>query len=248
MTHLRSYASIFTAAALALALALLVPFVAVAEPPAETMDGMPLVFSDDFESGMDGWAPTDNKSYEVLEEDGNHILGIVRASRYEPAVRSPKFIAWAEDVNVGNFILEVRAKQTGREYGHRDLCFFFGKQADDKFYYVHLATKADDHANSIFLVNEEPRVSIAEERTDGTDWGSEVWHTIRIKRDVASGLIAVYFDDMEKPVMVAHDTHFTSGPIGLGTFDDMGRFDDVRVWGDSKAEDTPAEADSAPAE
>ncbi len=77
-------------------------------------------------------------------------------------------------------------------------------------------------------MNEAPRVSIAEERTDGTDWGDRgSWHTIRIVRETESGLIAVYFDDLEKPVMQAHDKSFTSGPIGLGSFDDRGNFDDV---------------------
>jgi hypothetical protein len=228
-----------------LALVLNIPCAGVAEP-AETVDGMPLVFSDDFAEGMDHWTPTDSAAWKVHDDEGTPVMAMVAPSRYEPPVRSPRSIAWADGINVGNFVLEVRAKQTGREYGHRDLCFFFGKQGDDQFYYVHLATKADAHANSIFLVNEAPRVSIAEERTEGTDWGTDVWHTIRIKRDVASGRIEVFFNDLEKPVMVAHDATFTTGALGLGSFDDQGQFAGVRVWGETvKADDAPeAESDS----
>lgn len=199
---------------------------------ADTLEGMPLVFTDTFADGADGWEMTDPKAWKVVEEDGNPVLSLERLSRYEPPVRSPKSVAWAKSPFVGSFIMEVRAKQTGREYGHRDLCFFFGRQDADKFYYVHLATEADPHANSIFLVNEEPRVSIAEERTSGTDWGTDAWQTVRIRRDVDSGLIAVYYNDMETPVMVAHDTTFTSGAVGVGSFDDTGRFDYVKVWGE----------------
>ena len=93
------------------------------------------------------------------------------------------------------------------------------------FYYVHLANQADEHANSIFIVDGKPRVSIAEKRTKGTKW-DDGWHDVRIKRDPESGLIEVYFDDMTHPVMSAHDKTFSKGRIGLGTFDDTGMFDD----------------------
>lgn len=193
-------------------------------------EGYALVFEDDFSKGMDRWAPTDPKAWKVVEEEGNPVLAAVRPSSYEPAVRSPQTIAWVKGLDAGDFVLEVDAKQTGREYGHRDLCFFFGKQDDTHFYYVHLATAADEHANSIFLVNGAPRISIAKERTQGTAWGSGVWHKVRIQRTIADGRIEVYFDNWDKPVMVAEDKTFASGTIGLGSFDDIGRFDNVRVW------------------
>lgn len=195
--------------------------------------GWKLVYEDDFESGSaDRWDMTDDRAWKVrAEKDGgeNQVLALARPSRYEPEVRSPKNIAWLKDFDSGSFRLDVRAKQTGREYGHRDLCFFFNKQDASHFYYVHLATVADAHANSIFLVDGAPRVSIAAERTDGTDWG-QGWHDIRIEREEAGGSIKVYFDDMEKPVMVAGDKHFNSGTIGLGSFDDVGEFDDVKLY------------------
>lgn len=194
------------------------------------LNGMPLIFEDDFSAGSDKWEMTDSDAWKVVEDGGNQVLDLQRSSVYEPEVRSPKSIAWVKGLNVGDFVLEVDAKQTGREYGHRDLCFFFGKRDASHFYYVHLATKADAHANSVFLVNGAPRVSIASQRTDGTDWGGDVWHKIRIVRTVDSGRIEVFFDDMTKPVMTAEDKNFVSGTIGLGSFDDVGRFDNVRVW------------------
>jgi hypothetical protein len=200
-----------------------------AETPTE-MDGLPLVFSDDFTDGLDKWEMTDAKAWEANEMDGDRRLVLKGASDYDPPVRSPHNIAWIKDLNVGDFILDVDCKQTGKEYGHRDLCFFFNKQDPAHFYYVHLATTADAHANSIFLVNDKPRVSIAKKRTDGTDWGKGP-HKIRIKRDATKGTIEVYFDHMKNPVMTTSDTHFTTGTIGLGSFDDTGWFDNVRVYG-----------------
>jgi len=121
-------------------------------------------------------------------------------------------------------------KQTGKEYGHRDMCIFFGYQDPAHFYYVHIATKADAHANSIFIVNGQPRVSIATDRTDGTDWGTG-YHDVRIVRNCTTGAIEVYYDDMDKPIMRAQDKTFKTGRLGIGSFDDTGNTDDVLVWG-----------------
>jgi hypothetical protein len=117
-----------------------------------------------------------------------------------------------------------------KDYGHRDLCLFFGFQDPAHLYYVHLGKKADAHANSIFLVNGKDRVSIATKRTEGTNWDDN-WHTVRIVRKVESGTILVYFDDLTKPVMETVDKTFTWGRVGIGSFDDTGNFDEVRVWG-----------------
>jgi hypothetical protein len=48
---------------------------------------------------------------------------------------------------------------------------------------------------------------------------------------VTTGRIAVYFDDLETPLMEATDTTFTSGRVGIGSFDDMNDFTQVKVSG-----------------
>ena len=200
-----------------------------ADVPKEFM-GLPLVFTEDFEKGCERWTTTDAKAWRIDEADGNHVYSLHQSSDYKPPVRSPLSISLVSDVVVGDFVLEAKMKQTGKEYGHRDLCIFFGHNDPSHFYYVHIATKADPHANSIFLVNDEPRVSIAKERTDGTDWG-QGWHNVRVVRKTDTGLIQVFFDDMEKPIMVAEDKTFVTGKVGFGSFDDVGQIDDVRLWG-----------------
>ena len=57
------------------------------------------------------------------------------------------------------------------------------------------------------------------------------WHTVRLVCDVASGRIAVCFDDLETPLMEAIDKTFTSGRVGIGSFDDMNDFTAVKVVG-----------------
>ena len=208
------------------------PFLVSAEEKIpKTLKGLPLIFSETFDEGADQWEPTDTKAWKVIEEGENHVYSLYAQSQYEPPVRSPLNIALIKDLNVSDFVLEVKAKQTGHEYGHRDLCLFYNYQDKDKFYYTHIASVADPHANSIFLVNKEPRVSIAKERTDGTKWVDGKYHTIRVVRDTNKGTIEIFFDDMSKPIMKAQDKTFTWGRIGLGSFDDTGNFDDIRIWG-----------------
>ena len=145
-------------------------------------------------------------------------------------MRSPFNFALLKDVEVTDFVLDVNLRSTNRVYGHQDLCLFFGYQDPGHFYYVHLGRKADAHANSIFLVDGKPRVSIARERTDGTDW-SRGWHRARVRRDVQSGRIEVFFDDLEKPVMITENKRFVWGRVGIGSFDDTGSFDVIRLRG-----------------
>lgn len=192
---------------------------------------MPELVDYTFESAKLGdWTFTDSKAWKVTEDKGNHVLDQHQASKYEPKVRSPLNIALLPDLDVESFVMDLKVRSTGRDYGHRDVCLFFGYQDPSHFYYSHLGKQADPHAHSIFLVNDEPRVSIAKERTDGTPWTDD-WHHVRVVREVKNGLIAVYFDDMEKPVMSAEDKHFTHGRLGVGSFDDTAQFDDIRVWG-----------------
>lgn len=188
-----------------------------------------VVVRDDFERDEPaGWDFTDRAAWRIGRDEDREgrVFELFRASRYEPAVRSPFNIALRQGADLGGFVLDVKARSTTRDYGHRDLCFIFGYVDPTHFYYVHLANQADEHANSIFLVDGKPRVSIARSRTEGTAW-NEGWHDVRIRRDPESGLIQVYFDDMTRPVMTAEDKTFARGRIGLGSFDDVGMFDDL---------------------
>jgi hypothetical protein len=195
------------------------------------------LFRDDFERDEPGkWDFTDRSAWRItkLEDGKNRVLEQFRASKYEPPVRSPLNIALAPGVDVGDFVVDVKLRSTTRDYGHRDLCLFFGYQDPSHFYYVHLGKEADEHANSIFLVDGKPRVSIAESRTSGTYW-TDGWHKVRLVRKVDTGSILVYFDGMNRPVMTARDRTFAHGRLGIGSFDDTGMFDDFTVHGEPQA-------------
>lgn len=201
-------------------------------------DGYTLLYSQSFDdaSTLGDFEFTNPGKWAWRALDAGGCLAVKGAGNYRPPVRSPHIIALVSGRQFGDFVLEADLLQTGREYGHRDMCLFFGLTSSSRFYYVHLATKADKNAHNIFIVNDRPRTNIATKTTGGIDWGKDVWHHVRIERGAVDGVIRVFFDDMTAPVMEARDTTFTAGLIGFGSFDDSGRFDNIRVWGPSSSE------------
>jgi len=201
-----------------------------AEPPS-TLHGLPLIFREDFSSGeLKMLEPSDPKAWKIEDLDGNTVASQYQHVVTETPVRSPFNRAVFKDLVVGDFVLDVKLQSTARDYPHRSLCLFFGYQDPAHMYYVHFGQKTDDHANQIFIVNDAPRLKISTRTTEGTPWDN-AWHHARIVRKVESGQIDVYFDNMDTPVMTAVDKTFTWGQVGIGSFDDTGRFDDVLVYG-----------------
>lgn len=179
------------------------------------------------------FAMTDAKAWAITRTNDVTGLDLVTQSKYNPAYRSPFNIALIADKVFTDFVLEAKLMQTGKEYGHRDMCLFFGVEGPSHFYYSHIATAADDHAHNIFIVKDAPRIKIAKQTTKGVNWGLGVWHKVRLERKSSDGTIKVYFDDMNKPIMTAEDSNFKSGYVGFGSFDDTGMVDDIKIWGPS---------------
>jgi hypothetical protein len=195
---------------------------------------LPLVLREDFENGADRFRPFDDDVWRLELQDGGHVYSqYKKETSFEPPHRSPYLISLLSDQQVETFDLKVRVKSTHADYGHRDVCLVFGYQDPAHFYYVHLGKEMDDHANQIFVVDDAPRIKISQTTTNGTPW-DDAWHTVRIHRDSESGAIAVYFDDLEQPVMTANDKRFTWGQIGLGSFDDTSQWDDLDLYGQAK--------------
>ena len=199
---------------------------------AEAADKLKLIHKDDFENGGKSWNPSDATKWTVdKQKDGNHVLHLLGKSDYQPPFRSPHSVTLLKDKVVGDFVLtaKVRTLQTTR--GHRDMCIFFGWQNPSQFYYVHLGEVPDPHSSQVFIVNKEARTKITETPDIGIPWHTKDWHDVKVVRKVSSGLIEIYFDDMTKPQKVAHDKTFKWGAIGLGSFDDLGLWDDFELRG-----------------
>jgi hypothetical protein len=202
--------------------------------PASAADDLPVLFEESFEKGADHWQPLDEKQWQLKKTDKGQVYSqFEKKSNYKPPHRSPTNIALLKDVSVGDLVLTAKVRSTHPDYGHRDAVVVFGYQDPAHFYYVHLGKQADDHANQIFIVNNEARKKISITSTPGTNWTDD-WHTVI--RKPADGTIEIYFDNMDKPVMTAKDKTFAWGRVGVGTFDDTSDWDDIVVRG------TPAKA------
>ncbi|MCI0379297.1 MAG: hypothetical protein L0215_16935 [Gemmataceae bacterium] len=194
---------------------------------------LPLVFEENFEKGAERWEPTDVKAWRIADGDKGKVYNQFQTSNYKPPHRSPLNISLVKDLVLTDFVLEAKVQSTGKDVAHRDMCLFFGYQDPAHFYYVHIAKAADDHANQIFIVNDDARKKISITSTKGTPW-TDKWHPVKIVRQTESGSIEIYFDEMKTPIMTAQDKTFTWGRVGLGSFDDSGNWDDVKVWGKRK--------------
>lgn len=236
---------------LTLAITLVISTVFSSGKSPDLPEGYSLQYEQSFKSkkAWDDFMMTDPSAWDFVKPDGNRALALTGKSDYEPPHRSPYNIALIKGITFGSFVLEVEVQQSGVKgepikeymekydnaadapgYAHRDHCFFFGFQDPAHFMYIHIAKAGDNNAHNVFVVNESPRTPITDFRTLGADWGVEEWRKIRIVRDIDKSTVALYFDDMLTPIMIADDVPFEQGFIGFGSFDDIGYVDNIKIW------------------
>lgn len=191
-------------------------------------DESEIVFQDDFETGIKRWQLLDPATWAIADRGQNRTLEITaRKSAYKPPVRSPGHVALIRDLELGSFEISLRVRSTKDTGNHRDCCIFFSYQDDQHFYYVHLGARPDPHSGQIMIVKEAPRLALTTNQ-QRTPWDDQ-WHDVRVVRNTETGSIKVYFDDMTMPQMEVVDRTYTTGRVGIGSFDDLNEFDDVVV-------------------
>ncbi|WP_229812304.1 PQQ-dependent sugar dehydrogenase [Lentzea flava] len=122
---------------------------------------------------------------------------------------------------------------------NRDVIIVFGHRSDTEFYYAHLSSdnKIYPH-NGIFVVNNADRLRLDHQWDAARSVGAPpavsdtAWHRVRVRHCAGSGEIAVYLDGSPFPLMTAVDRTFSSGRVGFGSFDNIGRMRDLRVHGE----------------
>jgi hypothetical protein len=194
------------------------------------LQDLPELVKEDFEKGAERWEYSDPEAWKVVDTDKGKSLALFKKTTPKTPHRSPFGVALLKDVVVGDFELELDVQSTVKDYPHRDLVFVFGYQDPAHFYYSHLGKKTDKQANQIFIVNAADRMMISTKTTGGTNWTDE-WHHVKVVRKTADGTIEVYWDDMKTPVQTATNKVFLWGRVGIGSFDDLGNFDNVVLRG-----------------
>ncbi|MGN9778239.1 PQQ-dependent sugar dehydrogenase [Micromonospora sp. H33] len=186
-------------------------------------------------SGPDSWAPVTPSKWQfdndevILAEAGVSRPGPRRPFEYAVVTDGPE---WSS----AEIEADVRL-DTPVEVSNRDVIIVFGWRSDTEFYYAHLSTDNTilPH-NGIFKVNNADRQRI-DYQWNGRSRGANPaivdadWHKVRVVHLPATGEIAVYVDNSKDPLMTAKDTTFSSGRVGFGSFDNIGRLRHLTVTG-----------------
>lgn len=192
---------------------------AVAPVPAPTPFARPLANAAEAAE----WEFTDPAAFRWVDEGGRGCLELFADAHYQPKHRSPLGLAILRGPEFGDGTLSVQCRQTGREYPHRDLVVVFAYRDADHFAYAHLASRGDDNAHQVMLVDGADRRPVTSERTAGVAWG-DGWHEIELRRQ--GERVEVRFDGV---LVLAGAVPAWRGRVGLGSFDDTGRFRALRI-------------------
>ncbi len=201
--------------------------------------GWPLVHAQDFQSASSSkdFAFSDPSAWIWSQGTDGGMLELPRSSSYVPPHRSPFSIALLTDLWLGDFALDLELSSTCKEYPHRDLCLVFGFESPGELRYAHMASAPDENAHNLFAVQGAPRARLAPIPLRGVSWGEGVWHRVRLEREGAA--LRVWFDG--ELVLEARDPDPRAGRIGVGSFDDTGRFRALRVYAPRASEPPPGE-------
>ncbi|MBI2301032.1 MAG: hypothetical protein HYU66_19140 [Armatimonadetes bacterium] len=192
-------------------------------------------FADSFDAGFDQWTPVVAANWEIRRDGDNPYLALIKPGTLRAGVRRPAEYALVKGLRWRDVTIDLRAKSLRpATLKGRDVVVIFGWQDDTHFYYAHLSNDTNNATHNVVMkVDGEQRKRINPENkpeprlTDG-------WHPVRVTH-LQSGDITVYMDDLDKPLMTAHDTSWPAGAVGVGAFDDTAGFDDVVVTGERVA-------------
>jgi hypothetical protein len=199
---------------------------------------LPLLAAYDFENGSAaGFSPKVADNWQVVEEDGSMVYQLIEPGEFGE-IRAPSAWSVITDHIVGAFEFTGRLKcHTEPETLARDMLVLFHFQDPTHFYYVHFSATSDGLHNIVGLVNGSDRVKINREPPGETVYRltDMEWHDFKVTYDSDTGEIAAFLDDMTTPIITASDSTLPLGVVGVGSFDDTGSFDDLRLLGEIEA-------------
>ncbi|WAC20825.1 DUF1080 domain-containing protein [Luteolibacter sp. SL250] len=181
-------------------------------------------------AGKEKWIYGDQTAWEWTGAGDDTVLSLKKQSDFKPKVRSPFNLAWFTGGEWDSFTLTAEVRLDLFNKGNNDVCIAFSKESDTKFYYAHLGEKSDAVHLQLHLVNDADRKAITKQGAETLPWKPETWHQVKVTRNAAEGSIKVWFDGKE--VLSATDKTLGKGAIGLGSFDDLGSFRNVRIVGE----------------
>ncbi len=175
--------------------------------------------------GLSKWKLDGTGSWKI----SNGELILYKAGTPSGTIRRPSALAILKTEPYKNVSIEADIKSTAdTSVIRRDIDFIIDYNSPEEFYYIHLAGITDDVHNGIFIVNNADRKRI--DSGNGTPQLTDrKWHHVEVIRNGVNGSIKVFVDNSNQPVLEANDLTFKQGQIGVGSFDDTGKFKNIMV-------------------
>ncbi|GMA30299.1 PQQ-dependent sugar dehydrogenase [Litorihabitans aurantiacus] len=181
----------------------------------------------------ENWAPRTPAKWQF---PGEEIVLVEAGTNPDDGIRRPfEYAILSEGPVLGDVDLTAQVRlDEPVSVNNRDVILVFGYQSDTEYYYAHLSqdNRIYPH-NGIFKVDGADRERI-DDQWDGTVGAppavtDDDWHDVRLVHCADTGEIAVWLDGLERPLLTATDDTFTSGRVGFGSFDNVGRMRDLTV-------------------
>lgn len=146
-----------------------------------------------------------------------------------PVPRRPQTFALARTKPFKKVTIDLEVKRAGKS-----LIIVYAYQDESHFNYAHLSVdtaKQQPVHNGMFHVYGNERVRISSTEGPGS-LPTEEWTKVRFTHDGATGKAWVEVEGKKFPSLVAYDLSLTEGRVGLGSFNEMASFRNVRIKGE----------------
>ena len=190
--------------------------------------------------GAESWAPRTPAKWQL---PGDEIILAEAGTNPDDGIRRPfEYAVLTEGPVLGSVDIQAEVRlDEPVSVNNRDVIVVFGHTSDTQYYYAHLSQDNTIYPhNGIFKVDGKDRERI-DDQWDGAVGAppavtDDEYHQVRVVHCADTGEMAVYLDGLERPLLTATDTTFTSGRVGFGSFDNVGRMRDLTVTGTPVAE------------
>ncbi len=200
----------------------------------KNLQNLSLLITKDFEDGKtDEWLSFPKENWKIIQDGGSKVFALI-APGPEREIRAPQAYSLLKNLDVEDFVFTGKIKSTQDTLIHgRDMDVIFHYQDPSHFYYVHFCKESASKHNIIGLVNGKDKVKINHEPAGESiaRLSDKSFHNFKVTYDSSNGEIKAYIDDMNVPILTATDSTLTHGLVGVGSFDDIGCFDDVQLRG-----------------
>ncbi len=173
------------------------------------------------------WDVVNPSDWKIESQDDSPVLELLTPRGPLPGARRPIQFALAQtqDLNRVKVELDMRPRALS-------LIIVFAYRDEAHFDYAHLSTDTatkESHHNGIFHVFGGERVRISSVAGRAAFPQTNHWYHVVLDYDGETGTVNVSVDGVQIPALHAVDLSLSGGRVGLGSFDEVGDFKNVKI-------------------